>query len=343
MPVNAQFLLKDGMSADPDKVATIVWIKNTRSVQELQRFLGMITYLAKFIPQMSKLAFKNLKESLEFFPVLRFYDHTKPVTLSVDASSHSVASVLLQGNHPVCYASKLLTKAQLNYSQLKKEALAILVACKKFHGYICGNQNVLVDTDHKPLEPIFMKPLLDAPARLQRILFEVFLYNPVVTYKNGSELYVADALSRDCGNCPEPDAPPTFDVQVVIPMSKESTLRLAREHVFWDRMTQDVTEYVRKCATEEEETPPVLGCMLRLIYLFQLKGKDYLIVADSYSGYFDFVKLSSTTSEHIIAALKRWFSQHVIPDKLHTDGGPRYTSHEFEQFRRKWNFTRADI
>ncbi|KAJ8881275.1 hypothetical protein PR048_017753, partial [Dryococelus australis] len=93
---------------------------------------------------------------------------------------------------------------------------------------------------------------------------------------------------------------------------------LARDHAFWDEITRDVTEYVRKCATcqhlqrdppqellsEEEDT---LTCpwMYVASELFQLKGKDYFIIADSYSRYFYFVKLSSTTSEQIIAALKR--------------------------------------
>ncbi|KAJ8874668.1 hypothetical protein PR048_025534 [Dryococelus australis] len=146
--------------------------------------------------------------------ILRYYDHTKPVTLSVDSSSHLVTSVLLQGNQPVCYASKSLSKAQLNYSQVEKEALTILVACKKVHEYIWGNQNVLIESDHKPLEAIFKKPRLYVPAMLQRILFEVLQCNPIVSYKMDRNQTATTVQNQ------------TYDMQVVITMSKESVCDL---------------------------------------------------------------------------------------------------------------------
>ncbi|KAJ8874739.1 hypothetical protein PR048_025605 [Dryococelus australis] len=67
-------------------------------------------------------AFEDLKDNLNSPPLLRYFDHTKPVTISVDASSHSVASVLLRENRPVFYASKALTKTQQNY---KPDARAV--------------------------------------------------------------------------------------------------------------------------------------------------------------------------------------------------------------------------
>ncbi|KAJ8893597.1 hypothetical protein PR048_006197 [Dryococelus australis] len=150
-------------------------------------------------------AFEDLIDSLKSPPLLRYFDHTKPATTSVDASSHSVTSVLLQENHPVFYASTALTKIQQNYSLIQKEAFAILSACKKFHEYIWGNQEVTIETGHKPLEAIFKTPP-DSLARLHRIQFEILSYNPTIGYKMGPELYIADTLSRDCHNIPEPDA-----------------------------------------------------------------------------------------------------------------------------------------
>ena len=52
---------------------------------------------------------------------------------------------------PIAYVSQTLAKAEKQYSQLEKEALAIVFAVKCFHQYLFGNHFVLY-SDHKPLE-----------------------------------------------------------------------------------------------------------------------------------------------------------------------------------------------
>ena len=51
-------------------------------------------------------------------------------------------------------------------------------------------------TDHKPLTAIVNKPLHTAPACLQRMLLQLQRYNLKFIYMRGTQLYVADALSR---------------------------------------------------------------------------------------------------------------------------------------------------
>ena len=67
--------------------------------------------------------------------------------------------------------------------------------CEKFHDYIYGRQ-VNVETDHKPLETIFQKPLHQSPLRLQKMLMKLMCYDLDVEYKKGKELFIADTLSR---------------------------------------------------------------------------------------------------------------------------------------------------
>ena len=50
--------------------------------------------------------------------------------------------------------------------------------------------------DHKPLEVIFKKLFVTAPKRLQRMLLRLKRYSLDETYTLGSEMYIADTLSR---------------------------------------------------------------------------------------------------------------------------------------------------
>ena len=140
-------------------------------------------------------AFDQLKYSLEEEPVLRYSDVTKPVTLSVDSSGTGLEAILLQDNQLVAYVSKALIPTQSRYAQIEKELLTIVFGCEKFHDYIYGRQ-VNVETDHKPLATIFLKPLHERPLRLQKMLTKLMHYNTDVEYKIGKELFIADTLSR---------------------------------------------------------------------------------------------------------------------------------------------------
>ena len=55
---------------------------------------------------------------------------------------------------------------------------------------------VTVHTDHNPLVPIFSKSILNAPKRLQRMILRLQKYNLVVKYCPGSQMHIADMLSR---------------------------------------------------------------------------------------------------------------------------------------------------
>ncbi len=54
--------------------------------------------------------FEKLKNMLTQAPVLQYYDVTKPLVLSCDASSKGTGAALLQEKLPVAYASKAFTK-----------------------------------------------------------------------------------------------------------------------------------------------------------------------------------------------------------------------------------------
>ena len=140
-------LSSNGLKPDVNKVEAIRRIDTPNDKAAVQRFLGMATYLAKFIPNFSQLAsplrvllekntawhwdkpqqdsFEKLKVIITNAPVLKYYDVTKDVTIQVDASPNGLGAVLLQDEHPVAYASQSLTQSEQNYAQIEKEMLAI--------------------------------------------------------------------------------------------------------------------------------------------------------------------------------------------------------------------------
>ena len=93
------------------------------------------------------------------------------------------------------YASRALTATERNYAQIEKELLAIVFACEKFDQCVYGREKVHVQSDHKPLEFVFRKPLVAAPKRLQRMLLR---FQRSLGVTRGSEMYIADTLSHTC-------------------------------------------------------------------------------------------------------------------------------------------------
>ena len=67
---------------------------------------------------------------------------------------------------------------------------------KKFHYFLYGKEFTL-ETDQKPLVSIYKKHMVDISPRVQRLIVRSFPYLPFkVVYKKGTDIPVADALSR---------------------------------------------------------------------------------------------------------------------------------------------------
>ncbi|XP_045120478.1 uncharacterized protein K02A2.6-like [Portunus trituberculatus] len=150
----------EGLQVLDDRVRVITDMSAPTSVTELQSFLGLVTYYNQFIPHLSTVleplhmllrkgqawvwgeqqeeAVNKVKEMLRSTPVLVHYDPSLPLLLTVDSSSFGLgcvlAHVMKDGTHkPIAFKSRKLTSAERNYSQLDKEALAVLYGVKKFH------------------------------------------------------------------------------------------------------------------------------------------------------------------------------------------------------------------
>lgn len=182
------------------------------------RFLGLLKYLARFIPNLSKQTaelrnltrnevvfswneehdreFENMLKIITSGPILAIYDPSKPVTVQTDASKDGLGCVLIQEGHPIAYASRTLSKSEQKWAQIEKELLAIVFACQRFHFFLYGRQ-FTVESDHKPLESLVLRDIDDVTKRLQGMFMSLLTYAGLqVVYKPGKEMLVADCLSR---------------------------------------------------------------------------------------------------------------------------------------------------
>ena len=117
-------------------------------------------------------------------------------TLQTDASKKGLRACLIQKGKVVCYASRALTKTEENYQNLEQEALETIWGMEKFHYFLYGKEFTL-ETDQKPLVSIYKKHMVDISPRVQRLIVRSFPYMPFkVVYKKGTDIPVADALSR---------------------------------------------------------------------------------------------------------------------------------------------------
>jgi len=208
---------RHGVKPDPEKVQAISKLNPPSNKQELQTFLGMVTYLAAYIPHLSdctndlrkllkkdteyqwhsehQQAFEKLKHLINNTNTLQYFDPRKPTTIQVDASLYALGAALIQEGKVIAYASKSLTDAETRYANNERELLACVFGAEKFHTYVFGAPFV-IESDHQSLEMITKKSLSAAPARLQRMLLRLQRYDYTIRYRPGKEMVLADSLSR---------------------------------------------------------------------------------------------------------------------------------------------------
>ena len=270
----------DGVKADPAKVAAIVDMPVPESKEDVRRFIGLINYLSKYCPNLSSIAAPlrdlmkkdvgwswNSNHQQAWLAVqglikanveLKLFDPTKPVVVTVDASQRGIGAALLQQGEPIEFASCSMTETQQRYAQIENEFLAIQFGLKRFHQYVYG-QRVVVETDHMPLLGIIKKPISQISPRLQRMRLRIDPYDYELVYRPGSELVLADALSRASLRDNDIDV---NDNEYVNTVYVESTTQSCRKELCeltaQDESLQLIAWYVRKGWPEHNKLCPDL-------------------------------------------------------------------------------------
>lgn len=216
---------KNGVHKDQVKMDAITKMSRPTNITEVRAFTDMINYYSRFIPNVSTIlhplnlllrkdtkfywsrecerSFQSAKKAFTSKKVLAYFDTKLPLILATDASPIGVGAVLSHrlpdgSEKVILYASQALSQTQAKYSQIDKEAYAIVFGVKRFYQYLYGNKFVLY-TDHRPLVQI-LSPTKSLPIysaiRMQH--YAVFLqgFNYEIKYKKSKHNANADCLSR---------------------------------------------------------------------------------------------------------------------------------------------------
>ena len=116
----------------------------------------------------------------------------------------------------------------------------------------------------------------------------------------------------------------------------ESCLNKAGDVLFWPGMTVEIKDCVSKCETcntyqtnQQKESliphdPPKRPWSHVATDLFSFDNKEWFLIVDHWSDYFELNQVSSTNSSSVIKTLKNQFARHGIPDTLYSDNGPQF-------------------
>nr|GEV42191.1 reverse transcriptase domain-containing protein [Tanacetum cinerariifolium] len=178
-----------GLEVNHAKVDVIAKLPHPTTVKGVRSFLGHAGFYRRFIQDFSKIArpmthileketpfvfskdcinaFETLKKKLTEASILVVPDWNLHFELMCDASDFAIGAVLGQRKtkhfQPIHYASKIMTEAQIHYTTMEKEMLAVVYAFEKFRPYLVLAKTI-VYTDHSALKYLLNKQ--DAKPRL---------------------------------------------------------------------------------------------------------------------------------------------------------------------------------
>ena len=210
----------DGIGTDSSKCTAILNWPQPNNQTEIRSFLGLTNYYRRYVKDYAKIAspltdllkkdkrflwtkrvdatFQDLKRKLTTAPILIIPDNRKPFRIEVDASDFAIGAVLLQQGedmnwHPVCFESRKLRRAEMNYPIHERELLSLIYALRTWKHYLYG-QEFDAFTDHRSLVHLMNQKNLSG--RQARWLETLQDYGVKILYKSGVKNIVADSLSR---------------------------------------------------------------------------------------------------------------------------------------------------
>ncbi|GBM85298.1 Transposon Ty3-I Gag-Pol polyprotein, partial [Araneus ventricosus] len=216
---------KYGITPLPEKVEAISNFPRPQTVQDLRRFLGMLNFFRRFLPQAaqkqlplqkmlgkckkrdktplnwtgeSDQAFQNCINDLKEATHLAHPNSNAAIILMTDAPDRAIGSCIQQREgdswKPLGFFSRKLSTAEQKYSAYDRELLAIFASIKYFR-YLLEGTKFTILTDHKPITYAFSQKIEKLSPRQINHLNFIAQFTVDIKHINGKDNVVADALS----------------------------------------------------------------------------------------------------------------------------------------------------
>ncbi|GBN35397.1 Transposon Ty3-G Gag-Pol polyprotein [Araneus ventricosus] len=217
---------KYGITPLREKVEAISNFPRPKTIQDLRRFLGMLNFFRRFLPQAaqkqlplqkmlgkckkrdktplnwtdeSDQAFQNCINDLKEATHLAHPDSNAAIILMTDASDRAIGGCIQQraGDSwkPLGFFSRKLSTAEQKYSAYDRELLAIFASIKYFR-YLLEGTKFTILTDHKPITYAFSQKIEKLSPRQINHLNFIAQFTVDIKHISGKDNVVADALSR---------------------------------------------------------------------------------------------------------------------------------------------------
>ncbi|KOM56132.1 hypothetical protein LR48_Vigan10g202400 [Vigna angularis] len=153
-------LTRRGIEANPDKCKAVLDMPAPRTLREVQRLVGRLTALSRFIPRLAEhikpilknlkkgstqhwdndceTAFSTVKHILTSPPIMARPDEGSDLQLYLAAAPYAVSAALIQETPSlklIYFISRTLQGAEERYSRVEKFALALLTASRRLRPY----------------------------------------------------------------------------------------------------------------------------------------------------------------------------------------------------------------
>ena len=200
----------------------ILSLKRPEDPKTVERFIGMIQWLAIFLPNIARIAapisklkskdikfewnyeqesaFLAIQELVKNSRLLASPDLEKDFIIFCDASAKALGAVLCQKDEnniirPIEFASRKLTPSEQNWHVVDQELLAVIWSLEKWYSY-CAPRHTEIFTDARNIPFLFNKNQMYR-GRLYRWLVRLSDFSFTIKHIRGIDNNCADYLSRD--------------------------------------------------------------------------------------------------------------------------------------------------
>nr|GEV06345.1 reverse transcriptase domain-containing protein [Tanacetum cinerariifolium] len=294
-------------------------------------------------------------------------DWNLPFELMRDASDFAIGAVLGQRktkhSQPIHYASKTMTEAQIHYTTIEKEMLAVVYAFEKFRPYLVLSKSI-VYTDHSALKYLLNKQ--DAKPRLIRWVLLLQEIDIIIRDKKGTENLAADHLSRL--ENPHKDVFENKDINENFPLetlgptgghhgANFTAKKIFDAGFFWPTIYRDAHNLVKSCDSCQRQGK-ISQCnempqnAIQVCEIFDVwgidfigsfpssRGNKYIFVAVDYlSKWVEAKALPTNDARVVVKFLKSLFAQFGTSRVIISDRGTHFCNDQFAKVMLKYGVT----